>query len=170
MKLVKHWNKGPEPGWSVFGGFRDLIEQSPEQPGLNLVFDPSLSSPFQYSWICSCVGWGPSSLLSPQYTKTDVSVWSFSLDRTESVQEMQRSLVSKFYECSLGGCSCVYSLTRLECKETLISQGSLCNWKCFIKKICIHLSSVCFLGDCLGTVCWRSHCLLWAPDITKGSG
>lgn len=42
MKLVKHWNKGPEPGASVLGGFKDLIEQSPGQPGLNLVFDPSL--------------------------------------------------------------------------------------------------------------------------------
>lgn len=44
MKLIKHWNKGPgpEPGGSVFG---DLIEQSCKPSSLNLVFDPSLSSP-----------------------------------------------------------------------------------------------------------------------------
>lgn len=56
MKLVKHWNGGTEPGGSVLGVFQDLIEQIHEQPGLNLVFGPSLSIPFQYSWVCGHVG------------------------------------------------------------------------------------------------------------------
>lgn len=88
-------------------------------------------------WFC----WVSSFLTAvTQYAETAVSMWSFSLDGTnwmeprwnKSVQEMQRSLVSKFYACSLGGCSCV-TLTMLECKETLVSQGSLCDWKCFKK-------------------------------------
>lgn len=56
MKLVKHWNGGPEPRGSLLGVFQDLIEQIREPPGLNLVFGPSLSSPFQYSWVCGRVG------------------------------------------------------------------------------------------------------------------
>lgn len=56
MKLVKHWNGGTEPGGSVLGVFQDLIEQIHEQPGLNLVFGPSLSIPFQYSLVCGHVG------------------------------------------------------------------------------------------------------------------
>lgn len=66
-------------------------------------------------------------------------MWSSSLDRTESVHEMQRSLVSKFYECRLDCSSCVYSPTGLECKETLVSQGSLCDQKCFKKESFIYL-------------------------------
>lgn len=56
-KTISLWSqlsigtRGPRPGGSIFGGFQELIEQSPEQPGLNLVYDCSLSSPFQYSCI-----------------------------------------------------------------------------------------------------------------------
>lgn len=39
VKLLKDWNRGPKPGESAFGGFQDLVEQTSEQPGLNLVFD-----------------------------------------------------------------------------------------------------------------------------------
>lgn len=39
VKLLKDWNRGPKSGESAFGGFQYLVEQTSEQPGLNLVFD-----------------------------------------------------------------------------------------------------------------------------------
>jgi len=52
-------------------------------------------------------------------TLNQLFVWPCSLERTETVQGVQRSLVSEFFGSSLS-CSCVYCLTRLECKETLL--------------------------------------------------
>lgn len=58
-------------------------------------------------------------------------VWSFSLARTKSFEEMQRLLVSRFYGSSLGCCNYFYSLTRLGYREILIDQGSTRDWKPF---------------------------------------
>ena len=38
-RTAKHWNRLPRNLWSFcHGGFKDLTQQSPEQPGLNAEF------------------------------------------------------------------------------------------------------------------------------------
>lgn len=39
MRTAKHWDRLPRTLWSFYhGGFKDLTQQSPEQPGLNAEF------------------------------------------------------------------------------------------------------------------------------------
>lgn len=47
MMYIKQWSKGESLEDLSLEDFKNLIDQSSEQPCLNLVLDSSLSNPFQ---------------------------------------------------------------------------------------------------------------------------